>query len=820
MKSIGLIFIGLLTYLGAFSQLNFTEIHTSIPTFTGGTYDWRDYDHDGDSDLVIYGSIGGTYYTKIYRNDGNFVFTDVNANLPACRNPQQGVKWGDLNNDQNLDLVLTGNAGSATSSFSRIYLNNGNNVFTDINAGLPANNSGESPTSSAVWADFNNDGYQDIVIKGYSSPCNYFSNIFKNNGNGTFTNITSLFGSDNGNIVVGDFNNDGKIDISYEGFNSCSGSNYFTNLYQNTGNFSFTDIGSSFTQMLGNPSWVDFNNDGYLDLFLSGRGGSGGNTNYVALYKNNGNGTFTSVSVPFTTGTTFSSWGDYDHDGYKDLVINTSSGINIYHNNGGISFTQVTHNITAKGIATWVDANSDGSLELFINEGDSSKLYTLCSNPTATITPQSSTTICQGNSVVLNASSGNSYSWSNSQTSQSVTISQSGNYIVTVTKSGGCSASASVNITVNAQPTVSPSASPSTICNGNNTVLSANASAGSGTISTYTWSAGISGNTGSGTVSPSSNTTYIITVTNSNNCSATASASVTVNAAPTVSPTATPSAFCAGSNTTLTANSTAGSGTISTYAWNSGIGGNASGGSVSPSGNTTYTVTVTNSNSCSASGSVSVTVYPLPTVTFSLPAFINNHASALTLNGSPSGGNYAGLNGIIGNTLNPSQAGLGNKTVTYTYTNGNNCTGSASASTILYDTTGIVCTSYDTTTTHLYDTVTTHIYDTLTTSVSTTDTLIINVNLTGINPPNNTNTVTVYPNPAHDHIEINVGNLSSMSGYSIKVTNALGQVVFTSPVNQQMFYISLNSWTGHGVYVLYILDQNQTVKNVKEIVLQ
>jgi len=54
MKSIGLIFIGLLTYLGAFSQLNFTEIHTSIPTFTGGTYDWRDYDHDGDSDLVIY----------------------------------------------------------------------------------------------------------------------------------------------------------------------------------------------------------------------------------------------------------------------------------------------------------------------------------------------------------------------------------------------------------------------------------------------------------------------------------------------------------------------------------------------------------------------------------------------------------------------------------------------------------------------------------------------------------------------------------------------------------------------------------------------
>ena len=127
---------------------------------------------------------------------------------------------------------------------------------------------------------------------------------------------------------------------------------------------------------------------------------------------------------------------------------------------------------------------------------------------------------------------------------------------------------------------------------------------------------------------------------------------------------------------------------------------------------------------------------------------------------------------------------------------------------------------YDTLTTTLHDTVTVQTHDTITTYTAVTDTLLINVNLTGILPPNNTNVVSVYPNPAHDHLEINVGNLATMTGYSLKITNALGQIVFNSPVNQQQFYINLNTWSGHETYVLYILDPSQTVKSVKEIVLQ
>jgi hypothetical protein len=131
-------------------------------------------------------------------------------------------------------------------------------------------------------------------------------------------------------------------------------------------------------------------------------------------------------------------------------------------------------------------------------------------------------------------------------------------------------------------------------------------------------------------------------------------------------------------------------------------------------------------------------------------------------------------------------------------------------------------TVYDTTYVTIYDTVTTTqtVYDTVTTYLSVNDTLKINVSLTGINPPQNINTLSVYPNPAKDHIFIDNGNLASMSGYTIKITNTLGQVVFNQPVTQQSFYIDLSTWGGNGTYFLYVIDPNLTVKEVKKIVLQ
>ncbi|MFN5183131.1 MAG: LamG-like jellyroll fold domain-containing protein [Bacteroidota bacterium] len=104
--------------------------------------------------------------------------------------------------------------------------------------------------------------------------------------------------------------------------------------------------------------------------------------------------------------------------------------------------------------------------------------------------------------------------------------------------------------------------------------------------------------------------------------------------------------------------------------------------------------------------------------------------------------------------------------------------------------------------------------------ITVTDTLIINATITGINPPNNQNTIKVFPNPASTHITINYGNFASMNGYQLKITNALGQQVFNTNITQQSDYIDLSTWSGNGVYFVHLIDpQGQTV-DIRKIVLQ
>ena len=104
--------------------------------------------------------------------------------------------------------------------------------------------------------------------------------------------------------------------------------------------------------------------------------------------------------------------------------------------------------------------------------------------------------------------------------------------------------------------------------------------------------------------------------------------------------------------------------------------------------------------------------------------------------------------------------------------------------------------------------------------ITVTDTLIINANLTGYNPIIYQNTIKIYPNPTNDHITIHTGNYSSMPNYSIKITNSLSQVMFQSLLTQQTFYLDLNSFTGNGIYFVYLLDGSGNMVDVKKIVLQ
>lgn len=99
-------------------------------------------------------------------------------------------------------------------------------------------------------------------------------------------------------------------------------------------------------------------------------------------------------------------------------------------------------------------------------------------------------------------------------------------------------------------------------------------------------------------------------------------------------------------------------------------------------------------------------------------------------------------------------------------------------------------------------------------------TMVINTGALNTNPVTYTSTVNIYPNPANDHITIDCGNLANVQGWSIKITNMLGQEVFNQPMNTQQYNIPLNSWTGQGMYFVKIINAQNEVVNIKKIILQ
>lgn len=238
-----------------------------------------------------------------------------------------------------------------------------------------------------------------------------------------------------------------------------------------------------------------------------------------------------------------------------------------------------------------------------------------------------------------------------------------GTYTVTnhIAASGSCAAADDTyDVTINALPVVT--FSNSAVCASTATVTLAGAPAG-GTFS----GTGVTGNTFA-----TSNGTQAITYsyTDGNGCTNTANATITVNALPTLSFTG--SAVCA-STATVNLTATPAGGTFS------GVGVTGSTFATS-NGTQTITYSYTDANNCTNTATATVTVNNTPTVAFTtLPATICVYNNPITLTGAtPAGGTYSGT-GVTGTTFNPTTAGLGTKTVTYTYTDGNNCSGTATA---------------------------------------------------------------------------------------------------------------------------------------------
>ncbi|KXK45807.1 MAG: PKD domain-containing protein [Bacteroidetes bacterium OLB10] len=286
---------------------------------------------------------------------------------------------------------------------------------------------------------------------------------------------------------------------------------------------------------------------------------------------------------------------------------------------------------------------------------------TCSSGGSASATANGATSFCQGGSVTLTASAGTSYLWSNGATTQSITVTSSGNYNVTVSQSGGCAAvSNTVNVSVSTAPaaTITPSGSTS-ICPGSSVTLTAS------TGSNYLWSNGAT--TQSITVNTAGG--YSVTVSNAQGCSATSSpVSVTMStgSVPTISANG-PTTFCQGSNVTLTAS------TGSSYLWSNG----ATTKSITVSSSGTFSVTVTSGTCSGTSAPKTVTVNSLPNATITANGPTTFCAGGSVVLTSSTGNSYLWSNGATTKSITVTTAG------SYFVTVSNSSCSATSASTVV-----------------------------------------------------------------------------------------------------------------------------------------
>jgi hypothetical protein len=273
-----------------------------------------------------------------------------------------GSSWIDYDNDGDLDFYA---CGERINNF--LFANQGDGTFLKINSGDIVNEA--SWSLGNAWGDYNNDGYVDLFVTNYGEK-NF---LYQNEGNGTFTKITE------GEIVNdisysrgacwGDYNNDGYLDLFVA---NGEGENNF--LYKNNRNGKFKKISQGEIVNDGGIShcgnWCDYDNDGYIDLFVANLQ----ENNF--LYHNNRDSTFTRIKAGELVNDPNSSlaccWGDYDNDGYFDLFIaNYGAENQLFCNNGDGTFTEQAQNammnddILSVG-CMWGDFDNNGKSDLVI----------------------------------------------------------------------------------------------------------------------------------------------------------------------------------------------------------------------------------------------------------------------------------------------------------------------------------------------------------------------------------------------------------------------------------------------------------------------
>jgi hypothetical protein len=345
------------------------------------------FDCDGDGDLDLYVANEGGTGDWLFRQNADRTFTDI-ALAAGCADDgnNRAVKFADYDNAGDEDFFLATHRGP-----NHLFRNNGDGTFTDVaNDDMKLNN----PTFGAAWGDFNADGYVDLYVVNRGAAQNLKPNqLFVNNGDGTFADRAPELGVDNGlaglEAVWIDYDNDGDIDLYLS--NDKHAGNH---LWRNNGDGTFTDVsvesGSDISIDSMGIGVGDFDGNGFVDIYLTNTTGLTSIKN--VLLRANGDGTYNNVATQLGVHVARYGWGcaffDYDNDMDLDLYVvnwtiisSSEARNNLFRNNGDGSFTDVS---SAMGVAddgpgyglAVADYNDDGFLDMFVSNNNApSVLY-------------------------------------------------------------------------------------------------------------------------------------------------------------------------------------------------------------------------------------------------------------------------------------------------------------------------------------------------------------------------------------------------------------------------------------------------------------
>ena len=303
---------------------------------------WGDMDNDGDVDLYLPNNqllifLGAK--NKLYRNDGGS-FTDVAGSLGVDDDGTGfGCAWGDANNDDLPELAAIRGVLSLVPQEHLLYRNNGSTPWALLSgAELPADG---GVGRSVAWADYDNDGFLDLYItnglENLPIGPSISGALLRNRGDGTFDNVTVSAGLEdtrNGQAACwGDYDDDGYLDLFVVNHGFPDFGQFESNaLYHNQRDGSFVDITD--TSGVGDErggfgcAWGDYDNDGLADLYVTnGLDVIFSDPSPNLLYRNLGTGAFeergAAAGVDSDQGSYSPVWGDFDNDGVLDLFLTT-----------------------------------------------------------------------------------------------------------------------------------------------------------------------------------------------------------------------------------------------------------------------------------------------------------------------------------------------------------------------------------------------------------------------------------------------------------------------------------------------------------------